>query len=169
MPELDGQAKILEAQKIVFEKQRQAVILLETNPSRRLSVAPYIDAWFALTLVIIGLSHAAQPRLWADFFVMLKRTGFAPLIIGMYYLPTGLVILLGHNLWVWDWPVFVTIFGWGMTIKATIYLIFPAVPNRMIGNADRWQVAFSAFRVVGIVMSVLGAVLTWHAFRHLPV
>ena len=82
-------------------------------------MAPYIDAWFALTLVIIGLSHAAQPRLWADFFNAMKRTGFAPLIIGMYTLPTGLVILLGHNIWAWDWPVFVTIAGWGMTMKAT--------------------------------------------------
>ena len=94
----------------------------------------------------------------------MKRTGFAPLIIGMYTLPTGLVILLGHNMWAWDWPVFVTIAGWGMTIKATIYLIFPAVPNRMIDNADRWQKAYSVFRVVGAVMSVLGVVLTWHAF-----
>src|SRR3954451_10602623 len=112
----------LETQKIVFEKQRSAGILLETNPSRRLSVAPYIDAWFALTLVIFGLSHAAQPRLWVDFFVMLKRTEFAPIIIGMYTLSTGLVILLGHNLWVWSWPVFVTIAGWGMTAKAMLYL-----------------------------------------------
>ena len=82
-------------------------------------MAPYIDAWFALTLVIIGLSHAAQPRLWAEFFSAMKRTGFAPLIIGMYTLPTGLVILLGHNIWAWDWPVFVTIAGWGMTATAS--------------------------------------------------
>ena len=46
-------------------------------------MAPYIDAWFALSLVIVGLSHAAQPRLWADFFNAMKRTGYAPLIIGM--------------------------------------------------------------------------------------
>jgi hypothetical protein len=99
----------------------------------------------------------------------MKATGFAPLIIGMYTLPTGLIILLGHNVWAWDWPVFVTIAGWGMTTKATIYLLFPAIPNRMIDNADRWQKAYSVFRVVGAVMSVLGAVLTWQAFRHLPV
>ena len=52
--------------------------------------------------------------------------------------------------------------------KATIYLLFPAVPNRMIDNADRWQKAFSGFRVVGVLMSVLGLVLTWHVCAHLP-
>jgi uncharacterized protein YjeT (DUF2065 family) len=131
-------------------------------------MAPYIDAYFALTLVIIGLSHAAQPRLWAEFFNAMKRTGYAPLIIGMYTLPTGLVILLSHNHWAWGWPVLVTIAGWGMTIKATLYLIFPTLPNRMIDNADRWQKAYSGFRVVGVVMGILGIGLTWHAFGHLP-
>jgi uncharacterized protein YjeT (DUF2065 family) len=38
-------------------------------------MAPYIDAWFALSLVIVGLSQAAQPRLWTDFFSAMKRTG----------------------------------------------------------------------------------------------
>ncbi len=57
-------------------------------------MARYIAAWFALSLVIFGLSHAAHPRLWADFFHAMKATGFAPLIIGLYTLPTGLVILL---------------------------------------------------------------------------
>ena len=131
-------------------------------------MARYIDAWFALSMVIFGLSHAAQPRLWAAFFSAMKATRFAPLIIGMYTLPTGLVILLAHNVWAWDWPVLVTIAGWGMTIKATIYLLFPAVPDRMIASADRWQEAFSGFRVAGAVMSVLGVVLAWQAFRHLP-
>jgi hypothetical protein len=32
----------------------------------------------------------------------MKATGFAPLIIGIYTLPTGLIILLGHNVWAWD-------------------------------------------------------------------
>src|SRR3954465_8690127 len=105
-------------------------------------MAPYIDAYFALALVIIGLSPAAQPRLWADFFNAMKRTGFAPLIIGMYTLPTGLLIPGGPHPWAWAWPALVTIAGWSMTAKATIYLIFPAVPNRMIDNADRWQNAF---------------------------
>ena len=31
--------------------------------------------------------------------------------------------------------MFVTIAGWGMTAKSIIYLLFPAIPNRMILNA----------------------------------
>jgi hypothetical protein len=132
-------------------------------------MATYIDAFFAASFLIVCLSHAAQPRLWADFFVAVKRTGFAPLIIGLYTLPFGMLIVLGHNVWTWDWPVFVTLAGWGMLVKATIYLLFPAIPNRMIDNADRWERGFSVFRIVGVLGALPCAVLTWQAFRQLPV
>jgi hypothetical protein len=131
-------------------------------------MAPYIDAWFALCLVIFGLSHAARPRLWGDFIDAIRSTGFAPFIIGVYTLPTGLFILIAHNQWSWDWPVLVTVSGWALTIKATTYLLFPAASDRLIRGADRWRNDPSGFRVAGALMSVAGALLTWQAFQHLP-
>lgn len=130
-------------------------------------MAAYIEAWLALSLVIVGLSHAAHPRLWSEFFDAIKRTGFASLMIGLYTLPTGLVILLGHNDWAWDWPVIVTIFGWAMTVKATVYLLLPRITDRMIEHAYPWKKPFNGFRLVGVGMSVLGVVLTWRAFGRL--
>ena len=132
-------------------------------------MAPYIDAYVAPMLLIACLSHIAQPKLWADFFRALGRTGVAPLIIGMYTLPIGLLIVVGHNRWVWDWPVLVTVAGWVMTVKAIIYLLVPGVANRMVADADRWERGFGVFRVVGMLGSVPCAMLTWQAFRHLPV
>jgi hypothetical protein len=40
---------------------------------------------------------------------------------------------------------------------------------RLSAQAPAWQNAFSVFRVVGVLMGVFGAILTWQAFRHLPV
>ena len=127
----------------------------------------YIQAIYSPMILIFGLSHILQPRLWADFFIAMALTGFARLIIGMYTLPIGLLIVVGHNQWVWDWPVLVTIAGWGMTVKAVIYMLVPGVSNRMIANADRWERGFGVFRVVGLFGAVPCAVLTWQAFRHL--
>src|SRR4051794_29738804 len=132
-------------------------------------MARYIDAFFGSSFLIVCLSHAVQPRLWADFFVAIKRTGFAPLIIGLYTLPFGVLIVLGHNVWAWDWSVLVTLAGWGMLVKATVYLLFPAIPNRMIDNADRWEEGFGVFRVVGVLGAVPCAVIGWQALRHLLV
>jgi uncharacterized protein YjeT (DUF2065 family) len=131
-------------------------------------MATFLQAFFALSVVIYGLSHVAQPRMWADFFLAMKRTGYAPFIIPFYTLPIGLVLILGHNRWVWDWPVVATIAGWGMTTKCVLYLIFPQLPNRMIENADRWQEKYAGFRVAGGFMAIVGAIVAWHAFQHWP-
>jgi hypothetical protein len=132
-------------------------------------MATYIDAYVAPMLLIVCLSHFAQPKLWAEFFRALTRTGVAPLIIGMYTLPIGLLIVVGHNQWAWDWPVLVTIAGWGMTVKSVLYMLVPGVSERMLAKADRWERGFSVFRVVGLLGAVPCAVLTWQAFRHLAV
>ena len=132
-------------------------------------MAPYIDAYVAPMLLVTCLSHIAQPKLWAEFFRVLRRTGVAPLIIGMYTFPLGLLIVAGHNQWAWDWPVLITIVGWAMTVKSVIYLLVPGVSERMLANADRWERGFGAFRLVGLLGVVPCALLTWQAFRHLPV
>lgn len=124
-----------------------------------------IQAYFAILLVIVGVSHVAQPKQWSDFFVAMRRTGFAHLIIPLYTLPLGLFLVVAHNKWVWGWPVVVTICGWGMTIKSVIYWVFPGLSNRMIDNAERWENRFGVFRVVGSVMAVLGAIVVWDAWQ----
>ncbi|WP_165228110.1 hypothetical protein [Aquisphaera insulae] len=131
-------------------------------------MSAYIDALVAPMLLIACLSHASQPKLWAEFFRVLTRTGVAPLIIGMYTLPIGLLVVVGHNRWAWDWPVMVTVAGWGMTLKSILYMIVPGVSERMLARADRCKRGFGVFRVVGLVGAVPCAVLTWQAFRHLP-
>lgn len=126
-------------------------------------MAPSIAAFFAIQLLIFCAAHAARPRLWADFFVAMGRTGFASLIIPMYTLPLGMLLILGHNIWAWDWRVLVTVAGWMMATKSVIYLLVPGAPERMIANADRWESGFGGFRMVGIVGAALGAFLTWKA------
>jgi hypothetical protein len=58
--------------------------------------------------LLMGLSHLLQPRLSVRFFELVRQTGAAGMIIPMYTLPLGLVLIVGHNRWVWDWPVFLT-------------------------------------------------------------
>ncbi|MFO0892905.1 MAG: hypothetical protein U0790_27665 [Isosphaeraceae bacterium] len=130
-------------------------------------MAQSIEAYVAPMLLIVCLSHLAQPRLWAEFFRALARTGLAPLIIAMYTMPIGLLIVVGHNRWVWGWPVFITVAGWVMTVKSAIYMVVPGLADRMLARADRWERDFAVFRVVGLVGIVPCAVLTWQAFRHL--
>ena len=121
----------------------------------------FIERYFAFSLLAVGLSHIALARQWRDFFLLLKRTGVAGIIIAMYTFPLGLLIVLGHNIWVLDLPVIVTVCGWGMTLKSTSYALFPGQAERMIPSGAN---AHRKYRAGGFVALAIGALLLYHSF-----
>jgi uncharacterized protein YjeT (DUF2065 family) len=110
--------------------------------------------WVAITLIAIGLSHALRPREWTGLFTDLLPKPYAGLWIGLLTLMPGLLILLAHNIWVPRPAVIVTVLGWGWTIKGTLYLLWPSLPQRIAMRHMRHP---ERFRWAGLVMAALGA------------
>ena len=46
-------------------------------------------------------------------------------LAGILTLVTGIAIVLTHNVWVWRWPVIITIFGWLAVVGGFFRIIFP--------------------------------------------
>lgn len=116
----------------------------------------------AVSLLITGLSHLVQPRRWADFFHTLRQQPTTPFLIGVLSLPLALLVVLGHNVWVWDWPVAVTLFGWLLLTKCVVYLLYPAAFKTV--SPEHHATFQRSFVAVGAVMTVLGGVLSYDAF-----
>jgi uncharacterized protein YjeT (DUF2065 family) len=121
----------------------------------------YTERFVALSLVAVGLSHVLQPARWVELFDDLLRLPYAALVIGTLTLPLGLFVVLTHNVWVADWPVVVTVCGWGWTAKATLYMLRPRVTAVVTGQ--RLCTPRTIF-AAGALFAVLGAGVTWHAF-----
>jgi uncharacterized protein YjeT (DUF2065 family) len=121
-----------------------------------------IERIFAPGLFVVGLSHALHPKLWSDLFSDVRKSRYGGFLIAMSTLPFGLAIVVLHNRWVLDWPVFITVVGWGMVLKSVVYFLVPAAAERVIAAGVERD--YRAFRIVGIVMAVLGGILTWKAF-----
>ena len=83
-------------------------------------------------------------------------------VFGALALVGGLAIMLNHNVWVWDWPVIITVIGWLMIVRGTLRILFPQqvgdLAARMLAQAPR------LLPVSGAVMLVLGAILCWKGF-----
>lgn len=124
----------------------------------------FIEVFTAALLAATGLSHVLYPRLWAQLFIDMFHKPYAGLIIGTLTLPLGLLIALCHNVWVWDLPVLVTIFGWGWTLKGTIYLLRPQtvqqVGARHMQHPERFRYAGAPMVVLAIA---IGINALWHA------
>jgi uncharacterized protein YjeT (DUF2065 family) len=120
-----------------------------------------IDRWFAIGLLLFGLSHALYPAKWATAILPLRAHEHGGLWLGTFNLPIGLIVVLTHNIWVWDIPVIVTVMGWVMTLKGAIYLLLPGSQKLVMPEGTRME---SGFRIVGIVAIALGALLAYDSF-----
>jgi uncharacterized membrane protein len=83
-------------------------------------------------------------------------------IFGLIALAGGLAIVLTHNVWVWEWPVIITVMGWLMIIRGTLRIIIPQqVEDLGTKIMARWP---NILLVSGLLVIALGAFLFWKGF-----
>src|SRR5687767_9330701 len=116
-----------------------------------------VEKLVALNFFVIGLSHVFAPRAWVEFFIMLReKKEVGSLINGFVHFPLGAFIISFHNVW-HGIPMIVTIMGWGLTVKSTLYFVYPRHGVRMLNtiSLDRtWH-----FVVAGSFSVVLSGVI----------
>jgi hypothetical protein len=113
-----------------------------------------IEKLTAICLLVIGLSHIIQPRVWARFFIMLReKEEVGSILAGLLHFPLGILIVSFHNVW-HGFPLVVTIMGWGLVIKSLIYLTYPKHGMRMLARVSvdtAWE--FVVAGVAAVIVS----------------
>lgn len=80
---------------------------------------------------------------------------------GILSLVLGLVLVLAHNYWAWNWQGAITVFGWIAIMAGALRLIFP-MPTKMIGTGmieNPILITFSAS-----CMGLLGLFLSYQGY-----
>ena len=84
-----------------------------------------IELLAAIAFLMIGASHIAQPRAWAEFFILMRRQGVAGVfVVALMTLPMGVIIVTFHQTWT-GLPALLTAIGWGFCLKSAVYLAYP--------------------------------------------
>jgi hypothetical protein len=120
-----------------------------------------IERWFAVGWLVFGVSHLLYPAKWAALFLAVRERETGALLLATFNLPVGLAVVLGHNVWVWDIPVVVTLAGWVMVLKSVVYLLLPRSLTRVMPTGDRMV---RGFRIAGALAILLGVVLIYDSF-----
>ncbi len=86
-------------------------------------------------------------------------------ITGVLAMVAGLAITNSHNIWIADWPVIITLFGWAMIIGGAARMALPTVVDT-IGSAmmDRPTIT----RVAGAIWALIGAYLAYKGYFQAP-
>jgi uncharacterized protein YjeT (DUF2065 family) len=116
-----------------------------------------VEKLTALFFFVTGLSHILQPRVWVQFFSLLREKGEVGSFVNAFvHFPLGAFIVASHNLW-HGIPMIVTIIGWGLLAKGALYFIAPRFGVRMLSTVSlerSWQ-----FVVAGIFSVALAGLI----------
>ena len=83
-------------------------------------------------------------------------------IFGAIALTGGLALVLTHNIWVWDWPVIITIVGWLMIVRVSFRMVFPLqVEDLALKMVARWS---NILLISGLLVIARGAFICWKGF-----
>lgn len=98
------------------------------------------------TLIVVTLSEALNLDIW--------RVNIAPVtyLNGFILFVAGLAIVRVHNRWTRDWPVMITLVGWG-AMAAGLFRMFAPATRQGGNNAGTYTVILILF-VVGIVLTI---------------
>jgi hypothetical protein len=102
-----------------------------------------IQIFAAVSFLVIGISHLAQPRIWVDYFAQLHRLGrpgaFAE---GFLLLNFGALVVGFHN--IWSGPAIVlTLVGWLHVLKSLSRFVVPGLILRVYARMTperAWQI-----------------------------
>ncbi len=83
------------------------------------------------------------------------------LISGVLAMTAGLSIVNTHNVWVLNWTLIVTLFGWALLLGGASRIVAPRVVDR-VGGAMMDRPTMT--RIVGAFWALLGAFLTFKAY-----
>lgn len=121
-----------------------------------------VQVFSAILWLAVGVSHLAQPRVWADWFAWLGGRGpTGAFVEGFILLAYGAFVVAGHNLWSWP-EVLLTIAGWTQVLKGLVRFVLPQWTSRLylrMTPERAWE-----FQVGGVFALAIGGYCAWLAW-----
>ena len=92
-----------------------------------------------------------------------KLSLFSLFLGGIFALILGILLILTHNIWVFGWPLIITLIGWASFLKGVFFIVF----TDYLKNFTKWYFKHVSFRIFGGVYLAFGLFLCWKGFAHL--
>lgn len=123
-----------------------------------MEISIFLAKFWGWLLVIICLIFLLRKKvLLEELFKLLEDKGFV-LLSGYLALIFGLITVILHNVWVAEWRVVITIFGWLSLTKGIVIIGFPEISQRLVPAFKDKPLLTQILLVITVL---LGAWLIW--------
>ncbi len=126
-----------------------------------MSISLFIARIIGVCYIVFGLGMLFNRKAYLKVMEDFSKNAALVFYGGFLALVVGLLIALSHNLWVKDWRVMITAFGWAGIVKGIWLSVFPATVDKFMQGYSRNKGLFVFHSVLALV---LGAVFAWFGF-----
>jgi hypothetical protein len=122
-------------------------------------MASGIEVVTGVVLLVFGASFLLNGTFWAISLKRMLSESSLTFPFFLVLLICGVLMVMGHNLWVGDWRVLVTIVGWMTLLKSVTILLAPWL---LAAYAGWSEIALAtAVRAGGLLWLSFGGVVTY--------
>ena len=124
-------------------------------------MAIWISKFLGPVILVLSIPMIVAPTSLQETTKRFLADSSLVLISGVLAMTAGLSIVNTHNVWVLDWPLIVTLFGWALVLGGASRIIAPRVVDH-VGGAMMDRPTMT--RIVGAFWALLGAFLTFKGY-----
>ena len=117
----------------------------------------YLAALWGITFLVVSLSLIVKRKILEKLFADMKNESIM-YFTGILSLIIGIAMVLGHNVWVLNWQVIITILGWLTLLKGLDLLFLPKRMKTRWAKTEKnhWTIIFLSLMIFGLVLIYFG-------------
>lgn len=97
-----------------------------------MNTSKFIARIYSIAYLSVGFGYIASGSDYQTMFEGFSEPSIGTFLFAIIILVAGMAIVNYHNIWVRDWRVLITIFGWITLIKGVFILILPTFPSAFV-------------------------------------
>lgn len=109
---------------------------------------------------LFALAALCQPRFVREVVGELEGSSLSRLLFSFIALVSGVAIVQSHSVWVADWPVLITLIGWGGIIKGFMAIALPrslvSVGRFFYGSDQHTRIVLTCALIFGLCLAGVG-------------
>lgn len=115
---------------------------------------------YGIIFVAVGLGILINPKYYRKAMDSIVKDHGTMYLGGVAALIVGFLIVNSHNIWVKNWTVLITIFGWIGLIKGVALLVFPKKAAELSSKMMKKK----NLMIWGTIALILGLIVSYFGF-----
>ncbi|OGN63785.1 MAG: hypothetical protein A3E80_06690 [Chlamydiae bacterium RIFCSPHIGHO2_12_FULL_49_9] len=120
----------------------------------------YLAQVIGFTILLMNLAVLSNQQRYKR--TVIEFVGNAPLVTlsGMISIILGFILVMSHNIWIYGWPVVITIISWILLLQGIMRLFAPDAFAKMVKE----MVAKPTYVILSWIWLVIAIYLIWAGF-----